>query len=47
MATALKNFTIVPSLRVQKEDWNSDSTGTGTRNSDTATFVGHADRGDD
>ena len=25
-----KNFTITPSLRVQKEDWNANSTGTGT-----------------
>ena len=25
-----KNFTITPSLRVQKEDWNADSSGTGT-----------------
>ena len=25
-----KNFTITPSLRVQKEDWNANSAGTGT-----------------
>ncbi len=25
-----KNFTITPSLRVQKEDWNANSSGMGT-----------------
>ncbi len=30
MAVPFTNFTIVPSIRVQKEDWNADSHGVGT-----------------
>jgi hypothetical protein len=30
MSLPTKNFTITPSIRVQKEDWNANSTGTGT-----------------
>jgi hypothetical protein len=30
-----KNFTITPSVRVQKEDWNANSAGTGTLNTDS------------
>lgn len=43
-ATPFKNFIIVPSLRVQKEDWNANSDGTATRDSDTAAFTGQASR---
>jgi len=33
-----KNFTITPSIRVQKEDWNANSAGTGTLGTDTQGF---------
>jgi hypothetical protein len=43
-ATPFKNFVIVPSLRMQKEDWNSDSSGIATRDGDTGSFTGNSDR---
>jgi hypothetical protein len=33
-----KNFSIIPSLRVQEEDWNANSAGTGTLGTDTQEF---------
>jgi len=33
-----KNFSIIPSLRVQEEDWNANSAGTGTHGTDTQDF---------
>jgi len=33
-----KNFSIIPSLRVQEEDWNANSAGTGTLGTDTQDF---------
>ena len=42
----LTNVTVVPSIRVQKEDWDADSTGLGTLGDNTpASFSGHGDRG--
>ena len=32
MSLPTKTFTIAPSIRVQKEDWNADSAGIGTLN---------------
>ncbi len=34
MATPIKNLTIVPSLRVQQDDWNANSSGIGTQGTD-------------
>ncbi len=40
-----KNFTITPSLRVQKEDWNANSSGTGTLDTgDQSTFASESGR---
>ena len=40
-----KTFTIVPAIRVQKETWNADSTGTGTLNDNpTEPFDGQSSR---
>ena len=40
-----KNVTITPSLRVQKEDWNANSSGTGTLNTgDQTTFASDSGR---
>ncbi len=39
MATPVKYLTIVPSLRVQSDDWNADSSGTGTQGTATEPFV--------
>ena len=36
MSLPTKNFTITPSVRVQKEDWNANSAGMGTLGTDTA-----------
>lgn len=35
MSLPTKNWSIVPSVRVQKEDWNANSAGTGTLGTDT------------
>ena len=43
MWLATKNFSIVPSLRVQQEDWNANSTGTGTLGTDTQDFNSTSD----
>ena len=41
-----KNVTIIPSVRVEKQDWDADSAGTGTLSDFTpTTFTGHGDRG--
>ena len=45
MWLATKNFSIVPSLRVQQEDWNANSTGTGTLGTDTQDFNSTSDSG--
>jgi hypothetical protein len=34
MATPIKNLTIVPSLRVQQDNWNANSSGSGTQGTD-------------
>ena len=41
MATPIKNLTIVPSLRVQSDNWNANSSGIGTYGADTAPFSGN------
>lgn len=43
MATPVKYFTIVPSLRVQSDTWNANSSGTGTQGTDTAPFASTSD----
>jgi hypothetical protein len=43
MATPIKNLTIVPSLRVQQDNWNANSSGTGTFGNDTGPFSGKSD----
>ena len=44
MATPVKNLTIVPSLRVQSDTWNADSSGTGTFGANpTQAFSGNGD----
>jgi hypothetical protein len=46
MTVPLKNVTVVPSLRVQKEDWDAESTGIGTLgDSQTEPFSANSDRG--
>ncbi len=40
MMVPVKQFTIVPSIRVGYEDWNADAAGTGILNSDLGTFTG-------
>ncbi|HTL74222.1 MAG TPA: hypothetical protein VL863_13045 [bacterium] len=44
MSQPTKNFSIIPSLRVQEEDWNADSSGTGTLGTDTQDFNSHSGR---
>jgi hypothetical protein len=44
MSIPLKHLTLVPSVRVQKEDWNADSTGPGTQDYLTAPFTATDDR---
>ncbi len=44
MSLPTKSFTITPSIRVQKENWNSDSTGVGTLNNDTEGFNSNSGR---
>ena len=39
MTTPVKYLTIVPSLRVQADNWDADSSGTGTQGNDTAPFT--------
>ncbi len=46
MAVPTKTFTITPSVRVQKEDWNADSAGTGTLGTDTSPFNSSSGRDD-
>jgi len=41
MATPVKNLTIVPSLRVESDTWNANSSGTGTSGTDTQPFSGN------
>jgi hypothetical protein len=41
MATPIKNLTIVPSLRVESDTWNANSSGIGTFGTDTAPFSGN------
>jgi hypothetical protein len=43
MMTPIKNLTIVPSLRVQQDNWNANSSGTGTLGNDTGPFSGKSD----
>ena len=44
MAIPFTNFTIVPSLRAQKRDWDADSQGIGTLGDATGPFSGGSDR---
>ncbi len=45
MATPVKHLTVVPSLRVQKDDWDAESSGMGTLADATAeTFTAESDR---
>ena len=44
MAIPSKNLSIVPSIRVQKEDWNADSSGIGTTSTSIAPFSAVSDR---
>ena len=44
MSLPTKNFTITPSIRVQKEDWNANSAGTGTLGTDTQNFTDNSGR---
>ena len=43
MSTPIKYFTIVPSLRVQQETWNANSSGVGTLGNDTGPFNSSSD----
>ncbi len=43
MANPSKNFTIVPSLRVQSDTWNANSSGIGTQGNDTQPFTSSSD----
>ena len=43
MATPVKNLTIVPSLRVESDTWNANSSGLGTFGTDTQPFSGNGD----
>jgi hypothetical protein len=43
MATPIKNLTIVPSLRVQQDNWNANSSGIGTLGNDTGFFNSTSD----
>jgi hypothetical protein len=44
MSLPTKTFTITPSIRVQKEDWNANSSGTGTLGTDTQNFTDNSGR---
>ncbi len=44
MSLPTKTFTITPSIRVQKEDWNANSAGTGTLGTDTQAFTDNSGR---
>ena len=44
MSLPTKNFTITPSIRVQAEDWNANSTGMGTLGTDTQPFTDNSGR---
>ncbi len=44
MALPTKNFTITPSIRMQAEDWNASSSGTGTLGTDTQPFSDQSSR---
>jgi hypothetical protein len=41
-----KTFSITPSIRINKEDWNADSSGTGTLGTDTTPFNSNSGRDD-
>jgi hypothetical protein len=43
MTTPIKNLTIVPSLRVESDTWNANSSGNGTFGTDTQPFSGNGD----
>ena len=43
MATPIKNLSIVPSLRVESDNWDANSHGTGTYGTDTEPFTGKGD----
>ena len=43
MATPIKYLTIVPSLRVQSDNWNANSSGIGTQGTDTEAFTSASD----
>lgn len=43
MALPLSQFSIVPSVRVQKNDWDGESSGIGTQGLDTAPFTADSD----
>jgi hypothetical protein len=43
MTIPLKNLTIVPSLRVQQDNWNANSSGIGTLGNDTGPFTSDSD----
>lgn len=44
MSMPTKTLSIIPSLRVQEEDWNADSSGVGTLGTDTQDFNSHSGR---
>lgn len=44
LATPAPHFSIVPSIRVQKEDWTADASGLGTREAVTGRFESTSDR---
>jgi hypothetical protein len=46
MATPIKNLSIVPSLRVESDNWNANSSGIGTDGTDTAAFSGNNGNGE-
>ena len=41
MATPVKNLTIVPSLRMESDTWNANSSGNGTSGTDTQPYSGN------
>ena len=43
MATVFKNLTFVPSIRVQQNSWDANSSGVGTLGADTEPFTGSSD----
>lgn len=44
MSRPLKTLTIVPSVRVQREDWDAESDGMGTQSADQRLFSGQSER---